>query len=82
MKHHIDPTVDCVFKAILGSVQNSNLLIDFLNAVTKPKPHRKIVSVDIINPYNEKEFLTDKLSIVDIKAEDGSTLVSQSFSDV
>jgi len=29
------------------------------------------VWVDILNPYNDKEFLTDKLSIVDIKARDG-----------
>jgi predicted transposase/invertase (TIGR01784 family) len=26
--------------------------------------------VDILNPYNEKEFIGDKLSIVDIKAQD------------
>jgi len=29
-----------------------------------------IVSVEIINSYNEKEFLNDKLSIVDVKASD------------
>jgi predicted transposase/invertase (TIGR01784 family) len=28
--------------------------------------------VDILNPYNDKEFLTDKLSIVDVKAKDSA----------
>jgi len=29
-----------------------------------------LVWVDILHPYNEKEFLSDKLSIVDVKARD------------
>jgi predicted transposase/invertase (TIGR01784 family) len=29
-----------------------------------------LVWVDILNPYNDKEFLSDKLSIVDVKAKD------------
>ncbi len=33
MKHRIDPKVDCVFKAVLGSEENRNLLAHFLNAV-------------------------------------------------
>jgi hypothetical protein len=33
MKHHIDSKIDCVFKALLGSEENRNLLIHFLNAV-------------------------------------------------
>ena len=70
MTHQIDPKVDCVFKAILGAIENKNLLIHFLNAVLEPKKKSKIVHVEIINPYNEKEYETDKLSIVDIKAID------------
>ena len=73
MKHRIDPTVDCVFKALLGCEQNKNLLIDFLNAVT----NHPISSVEILNPYNEKEFLSDKLSIVDIKAKDKEGCIYQ-----
>nr|WP_274601187.1 Rpn family recombination-promoting nuclease/putative transposase [Halochromatium roseum] len=30
-----------------------------------------VSSVEILNPYNEREFLDDKLSIVDVKARDG-----------
>lgn len=29
-----------------------------------------VVEVEILNPYNEREFLDDKLSIVDVKARD------------
>ncbi len=70
MKHRIDPTIDCVFKSLLGSEKNKNLLIHFLNAVIEPRSQFPIATVDILNPYNEKEFLSDKLSIVDIKAKD------------
>jgi len=33
MKHRIDPKIDCVFKALLGSEENRNLLVHFLNAI-------------------------------------------------
>ena len=68
MKHRISPTVDCVFKSILGAVENKNLLIDFLNGV--PTPQSPISEVEILNPYNEREFYSDKLTIVDVKAKD------------
>ena len=71
MKHPIDPKVDCVFKALLGSEENRNLLIHFLNAVLGAGLGSPIVEVEILNPYNEREFLDDKLSIVDVKAKDG-----------
>ncbi len=29
MKHFIIPTIDCVFKALLGSDEHKNLLINF-----------------------------------------------------
>ncbi len=68
MKYLIDPTIDCVFKAILGMEGNEGLLIHFLNCILMPVS--PIVNVTIINPYNDKKFLDDKLSIVDIKAID------------
>ena len=70
MQHAIDPKIDCVFKALLGSDENRNLLIHFLNAFLAQELNEPLVSVDILNPYNEKEFLNDKLSIVDVKAKD------------
>jgi predicted transposase/invertase (TIGR01784 family) len=70
MKHNIDPKVDCVFKSILGNESNRNLLVHFLNAVLGSELVLPITSVEILNPYNEKEHLDDKLSIVDVKAKD------------
>ena len=70
MKPLIDPKVDCVFKAILGKEENKALLIHFLNAVLQNKAGDRIEDVLILNPYNERDFETDKLSVVDIKAQD------------
>ena len=70
MKHAIDPTIDCVFKAILGSNEHINLLLNFLNSICKDDLLSPICDLTILNPYNEKEFISDKLSIVDIKAND------------
>ena len=70
MKHHIDPKIDCVFKAVLGTEENRNLLIHFLNSILQEDLPTPIAGVDILNPYNEKESLNDKLSIVDVKARD------------
>jgi predicted transposase/invertase (TIGR01784 family) len=70
MRHAIDPKIDCVFKALLGSEENRNLLIHFLNAILGADLQGPVTEVQILNPYNEREFLTDKLSIVDIKARD------------
>jgi predicted transposase/invertase (TIGR01784 family) len=77
MKHHIDPKIDCVFKALLGSEENKNLLISFLNAILSKEFETPINSVEILNPYNEKEFINDKLSIVDVKAKDSYNHVYQ-----
>ena len=70
MQHPIDPKIDCVFKAILGTQANRNLLIHFLNAILDIDLSAPIIQVDILNPYNEREFVTNKLSIVDVKAQD------------
>ena len=70
MHHPIDPKIDCVFKALLGAEDNRALLIHFLNALLGAELPAPISAVEILNPYNEREFLDDKLSIVDVKARD------------
>ena len=60
MKHRIIPTIDCVFKSILGSIEHKHVLIHFLNSIIEPETPLK--SVEILNPFNEKEFVGDKLS--------------------
>ncbi|MGH8557592.1 MAG: Rpn family recombination-promoting nuclease/putative transposase [Methylococcales bacterium] len=77
MQHRIDPKVDCVFKALLGSEANRSLLIHFLNAMLNGELAAPIAAVEILNPYNEKEFLDDKLNIVDVKARDRAGNVFQ-----
>jgi predicted transposase/invertase (TIGR01784 family) len=77
MRHPISPQVDCVFKALLGSEENSNLLMHFLNAVLGKELKQPIVSVDILNPYNDREFQDAKLSIVDVKAKDSQDRLYQ-----
>ena len=77
MKHRIDPKIDCVFKALLGAEENRNLLIHFLNAILGNDLAAPITWVDIRNPYNEKEFVGDKLSIVDVKARDAQLRLYQ-----
>ena len=70
MNHPIDPKIDCVFKALLGAESNRALLIHFLNAILGSVLTTPITEVELLNPYNDKEFLNDKLSIVDVKARD------------
>lgn len=72
MRHSIDPKIDCVFKALLGAESNRRLLIHFLNAVLDAALPAAIRQVDILNPFNEVEFVGDKLSIVDVKARDAA----------
>ena len=77
MHHPIDPKIDCVFKALLGAESNRGLLIHFLNAILGSDLAAPITWVEILNPYNEREFLDDKLSIVDVKARDARECLYQ-----
>ncbi len=70
MKHRINPQVDCVFKALLGAENNRNLLIHFINAMLQSELPSPVATVELLNPYNDKEWLNDKLSIVNVKARD------------
>ena len=64
----IYPTVDYVFKRLFGDPANADLLIHLLNAVLRPAV--PIVAVTIENPFLEKEWEEDKLSVLDILATD------------
>jgi predicted transposase/invertase (TIGR01784 family) len=77
MRHAIDPKIDCVFKALLGAEANRDLLVHFLNAMLGDELPVPVVDVVILNPYNEREFLDDKLSIVDVKARDAAGCLYQ-----
>jgi predicted transposase/invertase (TIGR01784 family) len=64
----IDPTVDFAFKRLLGSPEHTRITVHFLNAVLGGVP--RITDVTICNPFLEKEFSEDKLSILDVLAKD------------
>jgi predicted transposase/invertase (TIGR01784 family) len=55
----IDPKVDFAFKRVFGDPRNADILIHFLNAILRlPEP---IVSIEIMNPFSDKDFSDDKL---------------------
>ncbi|MBF5060177.1 Rpn family recombination-promoting nuclease/putative transposase [Candidatus Neptunochlamydia vexilliferae] len=66
----VNPRVDIAFKKIFGVEENKDLLISLINAVVSQEDQVKTVT--LLNPYNQKRFKKDKLSILDIKAESTS----------
>jgi len=67
MAEKITPRVDIAFKKIFGVDENKDLLISLINAIVSEED--QVESVDILNPYNPRNFRNDKLSILDIKAK-------------
>ena len=63
----ISPRIDIAFKKIFGVEENKDLLISLINSIVSEED--QVSSVTLLNPYNPKNFLNDKLSILDIKAE-------------
>jgi PD-(D/E)XK nuclease family transposase len=68
----INPTVDYAFKHLLGREATRPILINVLDSVLQPVPGHGIRDIELLNPFNPKEALDDKLSILDIKARDQS----------
>ncbi|HVX13028.1 MAG TPA: Rpn family recombination-promoting nuclease/putative transposase [Pirellulales bacterium] len=72
MKPQSDPKVDYAFKHVFGREQGRAALMSLLDAVLQPAAGREIAGLELLNPFNDKETLDDKLSILDIKARDQS----------
>ncbi|MFM9066881.1 MAG: Rpn family recombination-promoting nuclease/putative transposase [Planctomycetota bacterium] len=64
----IQATVDLAFRMMLGSPKHAAVTIHFLNSILRSGP--RIQQVTILDPTLEKETVEDKLSILDIKAQD------------
>ena len=64
----LSPTVDFIFKRIFGAEGNQDVLMSFLNAVFEDAGQPLIASVEILNPFLEKDALSDKMSVLDVKA--------------
>ena len=63
----INPRVNLAFKKIFGIEENKDLLISLINSTVGPE--NQVIDVILLNPYNQKNFKQDKLSILDIKAK-------------
>jgi len=63
----VNPRVDIAFKKVFGTEDNKDLLISLINSIVGEED--QVVGVTLLNPYNQKSFKDDKLSILDIKAE-------------
>ena len=71
----LSPKVDFVFKRIFGAEENQDVLISFLNAVFEDAGQPLIVSVEILNPFLDKDALSDKMSVLDVKARTESGML-------
>ena len=66
----IDPKVDYAFKHLFGRDTTRPILINVVDSVLNPPAGHHVQDIDLLNPFNPKETLDDKLSILDIKARD------------
>jgi len=62
----MNPRVDFVFKKLFGSEESKDILIDLINSIVSEAD--RVTDLEIKNPYNEKQFLEEKGSVLDIKA--------------
>ncbi|MGD9732348.1 MAG: Rpn family recombination-promoting nuclease/putative transposase [Desulfamplus sp.] len=67
---YVKPTSDIFIKYLLGSEDNKDLLLSFINGVMENSGFPLIKSVEIRNPFNLKKMVHEKQSILDIKAID------------
>ena len=73
----LSPKVDFVFKRIFGTEENKDVLAHFLNSVFEDSGEPLIADVEILNPFLEKEALSDKLAVLDVKARtESGTLIN------
>ena len=66
----VDIKNDIAFRKIFGNENRKEVLISFLNAVLLLENDKKIVSVDILTPYQLPALKGGKVTIVDVKAKD------------
>jgi len=59
-------------KYLFGTEENKPILLAFINAVLSKTDFDLIVSVEILNPFNVKEFVGDKETVLDVKATDNN----------
>ena len=68
----IDPNVDYAFKRVYGREENRDVLGSILEAVLAGTEFGKVTDLEILNPFNERDTIDDKLSVVDVRARQKS----------
>ena len=68
----VDIKNDLAFRKIFGNENRKEVLISFLNAILLLENEKKIISVDILTPYQLPSLKGGKVTIVDVKAKDQS----------
>ena len=66
----ISPANDYFFRFLFGNPGHESLTLDFINAVLADMQMGPLQALTIQNPFNAKESVTDKQTILDIRAED------------
>ncbi len=63
---------DILFKIVFGAQNSGPVLTALLNALLGFEGDQKIVNLTIENPTLDKEYITDKGAVLDLKAVDGT----------
>ena len=65
----INILIDFAFKQVFaGNGESSEIILkDFLNSILQLKDDDRIKEIVQLNPFNEREYIKDKQSIMDIK---------------
>jgi len=63
---------DIIFRFIFGNKKNERILISLLNSILGLEGSGKIIKLTFLNPINLKEYLKDKTTTLDVKAEDNT----------
>ncbi|MGL4593956.1 MAG: Rpn family recombination-promoting nuclease/putative transposase, partial [Thermoguttaceae bacterium] len=61
---------DTFIHFLFGTPGNESILLDFINAVLESDGQPPVKAVEAKNPFNPATFVTDKYTILDIKATD------------
>jgi len=64
----INPKIDLVFKKLFGTDKNINLLKSLVNSILPAD--EQVTTLELKNPYNPSDYLSGKISYLDIKATD------------
>ncbi len=63
-----NPKIDLVFKKLFGTEQNIQLLKSLVNSILPTD--EQVTTLELKNPYNPSDYITGKISYLDIKATD------------